>query len=792
MPHRPTRKRKHSEKIRKVWGRLRRLRSSGKGVVAGWKLQRKHLWRGLAVLAGLLVLYVGYLDFVVRDQFEHKRWAIPAHVYARPLEVFVGLPLAPDRFAKELVSLNYRYAYPAKDPASYQREGDNFEFTTREFHFWDAQEPSHSIRVEFTNNVVTALKDRTTGNNIELVRLDPAFIGGIYPAHHEDRILVKYDEVPSLLPQTLITIEDRKFLSHHGIDIRGIVRALWQNLKAGATEQGGSTITQQLVKNFYLSSERSLWRKFNEIIMALLLDFHYQKKEIMEAYLNEIYLGQDGQRAIHGFGLASRFYFEKPLNELSTAQIATLVALIRGPGFYHPEKHTKRLLQRRNLILDTLAEFNIVTQQEAQFAKQQTLGVIAERRSGITDYPAFLDLVQRQLREFYRDEDLSSEGLRIFTTLDPVLQQELEAVVHKRVEQLDQQRHLHGKLQAAAVLTTINPSVEVLAMVGDRNPRFAGFNRAVDAIRPIGSLMKPAVFLAALNQPSKYNWLTTVEDAPLTLKSQEGQTWSPRNYDNKSHGSVALISALTQSYNQATVNLGMAVDFPAIIDTLHRLGVKRNIPAYPSSLLGAVEMSPLEVVQMYQTFASGGFQSPLRAIREVMNAQGERLRRYPIEVQKTFEPGVITVLNSGLTQVVEAGTAKSVRQQLPKELLVAGKTGTTNDTRDSWFAGFSASHVGVVWVGTDDNQPTGLSGSSGALRIWGDMMSQVATTSLSFESGDGIEMHWVDPVTRRVTDKPCEGGMNLGFVKDTAPREVVDCSGNVITAESHWLPNLFK
>ncbi len=790
MPRRPTRKRKYSEKIRKVMHRLR-SRNNGDGTPRIWTFRWRRVFQTMGVLLLLFIVYVIYLDFVVRDQFESKRWAIPAHVYARPLELFVGLKLNPERFQQELVSLNYRYAYEAKEPASYQRVGTNFDLTTRAFRFWDAQEPSRAIHIELIDGVVTALKDRATNQDIDLLRLDPAFIGGIYPAHHEDRILVKYSEVPALLPQTLIAIEDRKFMTHHGIDPRGILRAMKENVSAGSAVQGGSTITQQLVKNFYLSNERTLRRKVNEIIMALLLDFHYQKDEIMEAYMNEIYLGQDGERAIHGFGLASRYYFEKPINELTTAQIATLVALIRGPAYYHPEKQSKRLRQRRDRILDKLAEDGIVTSEQMGSAKQQELNVIANRRSGTTDYPAFIDMVKRQLREFYRDEDLSSEGLQIFTTLDTVLQKDLERVMQKRIEQLDKQRRLQGKLQGAAVVTSINPSVEVLALVGDRDPRFAGFNRALDATRPIGSLMKPAVYLTALSQPNKYNWLSVIDDTALTIKIKSDETWSPRNYDNQSHGAVPMINALTQSYNQATVRLGLDIGYAPLQDTLHRLGIKRDVPAYPSTLLGAAEMTPIEVIQMYQTLASGGFQSPMRAIREVMNAQGEPLRRYPIQVEKTFDPALINVLNSGLAQVIEHGTARSVRQQLPTDLLVAGKTGTTNDTRDSWFAGFTASHVGVVWLGTDDNLPTGLSGSSGALKIWGDVMATLPTTSLSFESSDEYEMHWVDLKTRQLTEQGCEGAIALGFLKGTAPKETVSCSGNVVQKTENWFKNLF-
>lgn len=630
------------------------------------------------------------------------------------------------------------------------------------------------------------------------MRFDPVFIGGIYPAHHEDRLLVKLDEVPELLPKILVAVEDRKFYDHYGIDPLAIGRAFLANLRAGRSVQGGSTITQQLVKNYFLTNERSLWRKFNEVIMSVLLDLHYQKNEIMQAYINEVYLGQDISRAIHGFGLASRFYFDKPLTELTLNEQVTLVALIRGPSYYHPEKHPERLKQRRDVILDVLLEQGVINKDQVVATKQARLGVNKQRHSATTQHPAFMDLLRRQLREYYPDSMLSSEGLRIFTTLDPLLQRDTEKLIRKRVEQLDAQKKLDGKLQAAAVVTSVN-SAEILALVADRNPQYAGFNRVLDASRPIGSLMKPVVYLSALQQSDKYNWLTRIDDGAISLKDHKGNVWSPSNYDKQSHGMVPMIHALIHSYNQATVRLGMDVGFADINETYTRLGGTRQLPAYPAILLGAFEMTPLETAQLYQTIAANGFHSPLRAIREVLNAQGEPLRRYPINVEQAIDSQYIQLLNSGLIQVVEAGTGQSVRARISSDVILAGKTGTTDDLRDSWFAGFSGSHVGVVWMGTDDNQPIGLSGSTGALQLWGDIFRNLNMTDVQLETSDEVEVVSVDPVAGLLTDIQCTGSMLLAFKTGTAPTESANCQPGIqggvkkqIRDTVDWFKRLFK
>ncbi len=787
MAKRPTRKRKKKSRKKKVKTRKSTSRSSG------WFAKIRQWPWGKAALV-LLILFVGYtvyLDFVVRDQFEHNRWSLPAHVYSRPLEVYEGARLSPESLERELNILNYRYAFAPRDPGTFQRSGNEFVVATRKFRFWDTEEAERRIQIRFSGDIITSLKEADSGRDITLLRFDPVLIGGIYPSHREDRLLVKLDEVPPLLPKILVAVEDRKFHEHHGVNLMAIGRALIANIKAGKSVQGGSTITQQLVKNYFLTNERTLRRKFNEVIMSVLLELHYDKQEIMQAYINEVYLGQDVSRAIHGFGLASRFYFDKPLAQLDLNQLATLVALIRGPSFYHPERHPDRLKKRRDIILDVSHEQGVITKQELVAAKQLPLRVNKQRHSATTPHPAFMDLLRRQLREYYPDSMLSSEGLRIFTTLDPLVQRDAEKHVRQRVDSLDRQKQLDEQLQVAAIVTNVN-SAEILALVSDRNTQFAGYNRALDASRPIGSLMKPVVYLSALRQPNKYNWLTQLNDTSIHLKDPSGDVWSPKNYDNISHGMVPMITALTQSYNQATVRLGLDVGFEKINETYLQLGGEKQLPAYPAILLGAVEMTPMQVAQMYQTFAANGFRSPLRSIREVLNANGEPLRRYPIKVQQAIDSQSVQLINSGLIQVVEAGTASSVRPRIAQDIILAGKTGTTDDLRDSWFAGFSGSHLGVVWMGTDDNQSTGLTGSSGALRLWGDIFRDLTLTGVQLEATDDLVVVPVNPGSGKLTSIECEGAVYLAFVQGTEPVESDSCTSGKIKEQIEDTVNWFK
>ena len=744
---------------------------------------------GLALLL-LLSGYTLYLDFQVRDAFEGRRFALPARLYARPLELFPGLKLAPEALAQELVRLGYKEPLIADEPGRFARQANTFEVSTRPFVFWDGAQPARRLRLDFKGGSLSAIHDLQNDQVLTLVRLDPLYIGGIYPAHNEDRLLVRLEEVPEQLVQALIAIEDRKFYKHHGIHPRAMARAA-VSLVTGRGVQGGSTLTQQLVKNFFLSPERTLRRKATEILMALLLELHYDKREILETYLNEIYLGQDGNRAIHGVGLASQFYFGKPLKELSLPEAALLVGMVKGPGYYDPRRQPERAHTRRDLVLTEMARLEMLTPAQLADARSVPLAVIEKPAMGTTPYPAFLDLVRRQLRRDYRDEDLRSEGLHIFTTLDPVAQVSAEQALSKRLLQIERVRKDVTGLEGAVVVTNVQNG-EVQALVGGRDARFEGFNRALDARRPVGSLLKPVIYLSALMRPKRYTLVTLLDDSPLVWKERGIPDWQPENYDKTFHGQVPLREALVYSYNVASARLGLDLGLGVVLDNVRRLGVERELPPYAASLLGAVELAPIEVTQMYQTIASGGFRVPLRAIREVLTAGGHPVQRYSLAIEQAFEAAPMYLLTAVLQDVVSHGTAAGLRDFLSPSLKLAGKTGTTDELRDAWFAGFSSDRLAVVWVGYDDNRPGTLTGASGALPVWGELMRRLDPEPLVPPMPEEIEQVWIDPASGLLAERDCPGAREMPFVRGTQPEQYAPCVRSPGKKIKNWLRRLFE
>jgi penicillin-binding protein 1B len=755
-------------------------------------ITRKRVRLLLLTLALALSGFALYLDITVRMQFEGKRWAMPARVYARPLELYPGMKLRPDQLALELAMLDYRVAGEPKDSGTYRRQGNDFAIATRPFAFWDGAQATLALQAELDGTRLRKLTNRDTGQEVALARLDPVLIGGIYPAHNEDRVLVKYGEIPPHLVKALLAIEDRKFFTHHGFSVRGTARALISTLSGGGI-QGGSTLTQQLVKNFFLTSDRTLRRKFTEVIMALLLELHYSKEEILEAYANEIYLGQDGNRAIHGFGLASHFYFDKPLSKLDTVQAALLVGLVKGPSHYDPRRQSARALARRNLVLQEMRKLDYLTQAQFVTARSAPLGVVEKAPEGTSRYPAFVGLVHRQLRRDYREDDLRSEGLQIFTTLDPLVQVSAERALANRLTQLEKDRRLPTRSLEGAIVVSSSQNGEVQALVGGRDTRFEGFNRALDAARPVGSLIKPVVYLTALQQPDTYTLATLLDDSPLVWRERGTPDWEPQNYDKEFHGPVLLRVALANSYNVSTARLGLALGVSRIMDNARQLGVERELRHYASSLLGADSLSPLEVAQMYQAFASGGFRIPLRAIREVLMADGQPLQRYSLSVDQVIEPGSAYLVTHALQSVVREGTAGAVNKYFSSELNLAGKTGTTNDLRDSWFAGYTGDRLAVVWIGRDDNQPIKMTGAGGAMTVWGEMMSRLDPDPLVPPIPDNIDWAWIDPTTGLRADENCPDTVKFPFIRGSAPTKTAPCANPVSTRSlKNWFQRLFE
>ena len=720
--------------------------------------------------------YIYFLDVTIREAFEGRKFALPARVYGRALEVYPGLKLTREQFLGELKSLGYHENPQPEEAATYKLTMSGLEFTTRDFVFGDGPQASQHLRIDFADDKVSALQQRGNPDaDLALLRMEPPLIGGIYPGHNEDRELVRLDQVPKVLTDTLIATEDRQFRTHWGVDPRGIARALYKTV-TGQRIEGGSTLTQQLVKNFFLTSERTLTRKGTEVLMSLLLELHYSKDEILETYLNEVFLGQDASRAIHGFGLASYFYFDKPLERLDLQEIALLVGMVKGAVVYDPRRHPEAALKRRNVVLQEMAGQNVITQEQSVAAKSKPLGVLVRAPAGTSPYPAFMQYVHRQLQRDYKEEDLHSEGLRIFTTLDPFVQHQAEQALSARLATIEKSRKLKENTLEGAVVVSSTQTGEIQAMVGGRDARYAGFNRAIDTMRPIGSLAKPIVYLTALEDPQHYTLITPLDDTELVWKQPGAKDWRPQNYEKQFHDHVQLRIALAHSYNVATARLGIELGVERILGKLPLYGIERGAPPFASSLLGAYGLAPVEVAQMYQTFADGGFRTPLRAIRSIVTADGKPLQRFPLNVEPVSPPGPVYLLTAAMQGVVREGTAMSLSNWLPPEMNVAGKTGTTDDLRDSWFAGFTGNRVAVVWVGRDDNKPTGLTGASGAMTVWGEMMKNIDTEPLQPAMPEDIEMANVDPVSGVRYDEDCKAGIMLPFIKGSAPEPVTSCS----------------
>lgn len=726
------------------------------------------------VIGGFIAfsIYVIRLDTVIRNKFEGQRWDIPAKVFARPLEIYTNASISQANFTQELNMLGYKSSDSYTKPGSYVNQGNSMYVHTRGFDFGDSSEPEQVLEVTFAADQVTdvrATKPSSTG----IARLEPMLIGGIYPQHNEDRVLIKLNKVPKTLIEALIATEDRNFYHHHGLSIRGTARALVSNV-TGGKRQGGSTLTQQLVKNFYLSPERTLKRKVNEALMSLLLEFHYNKDEILEAYLNEVNLGQNGNYSINGYGLASQFYFGLPLRELNVAQQAYLVGLVQGPSLYNPWRNPEGALKRRNTVLNNMLVMGYLSQAEYEQESARPLGVLSKPSVGTAKFPDFLDIVRRQLRSEYQETDLTNQGLRIFTTLDPIAQTRIQDAFKASVGQLAKGNPSRLRDLQGAVLVSHPENGELVAAVGSIQD-FTGFNRAVDAKRQVGSLLKPVIYLNAI-ESGRYNWASRIQDRAVNVPTGSDQSWTPKNYSGGEHGEVTMAQALANSYNLSAVRLGQEFGVSAFTNKLKKFGVTSEIPSYPSVFLGAVNMSPMEMLSIYSNFATGGFKYPTRAIRSVVDANGKVLERFGLNVEQTIEPSSAYVLNYGLQQVMASGTGRSAYNSLPSSLKLAGKSGTTNDTRDSWFAGYSGNYVAVVWLGLDNNKVTGLTGSSGALPVWTNVMRQLRQQPVNLKQTDDVQWQWIDVASGNLSAQGCGGAMYIPMLRSTVPHQATSCA----------------
>ncbi len=765
----------------KARGRNAKTGSGKKNTKNGNIFTRRGFWLyGLGfilLVLAVLTVYVIYLDAEVQRRFSGEKWKLPAWIYSRPLELYRNQRLSLEQMENELKMLHYRKVLNPASPGEYAVNGNRMIIIKRPFRFYDGEDPERALFLVFSDNRVSTLQDAKTSKNLAFVRMDPIILDRITVGDEEDRILIRLQDINPRLVQILLTIEDKNFYEHRGINPLSIIRALIANLRAGKKVQGGSTLTQQFAKNFFLTREKTLMRKIKEALMAVIIDARYEKNQILEAYMNEIYLGQNGASGVYGFGLASYFYFGLPVSELDIEQMSMLVAVVRGPSYYNPWTHPERVRERRDLILKKLMDEDLITPAEYEKYASREIQVVPRGKLTYGKTPAYVDLVRREIKQHLDEKVLGESGLKIFTSFDPVVQRSAEDAVSRIGREFSAK---NPDIEMAVVVANWHKG-EIVALIGGREFSKSGmFNRALDARRQIGSTIKPLVYITAFEEKN-YQPATVISDTDLTVKF--GQTkWRPRNFDHKYHGQVFLYDALARSLNIPVVRVGVDIGVKKVVSKLERLGLGTNITSYPSMLLGTPEMSPMEIAQLYSVFATQGFYKPLSVIRAVINDDNEIIYHPSGDADRIFSEVDSYLLTQGLVSVVQKGTARSLQDVLGGRQ-IAGKTGTTDSGKDSWFAGFDNEEVVSVWVGFDDNRATSYTGSTGALRIYREFIRQRGVNSLSISMPDGVVSQKYSADGVPIESRCRNAGAVVFPAKKSAVGTIFDCNYDNIYRE---------
>jgi penicillin-binding protein 1B len=736
-----------------------------------WPFARWPILIGLGFAIGFIVPYTLVLDHRVKTRVTEIDFTQPTRVYARPQLLEAGVPMDKATLTLQLKLAGYTEASnTAHVPGTWSADGNRFVIASRGYKDPVGGELPRRVRVTLGSGRIQSVFDVTADKPLRRTHLDPARIATMYGAEQEERIIMKLSELPTLLVQGVQAVEDRDFKNNHGIDLSSIMRALLADLRAGHVVQGGSTITQQLVRNLFLDRSQTIVRKFNEALLSILLDARYSKGQILAAYCNEVFLGQQGNQAVHGFAAASWYYFGRPVQALRPQEIALLVGMVQGPSYYNPRRNPERALARRNVALDAFHTTGLLNGSQWKAARAAPLDVTPRPQLVVDRFPAFMQVVREQVAHDFNDQQLRSGGLSVYTTLDPAAQVYAEQSLDETLKGLGKRG---DKLEGAVVV--VEPSTgNVLAMVGGRESDLHGFNRAYDARRPVGSSLKPFYYLMALTDPAHWSVASLLDDAPISLKLPNGKLWTPHNDDNRSHGEVPMVEALAKSYNLASVHLGLKLGVDRVAAFLRSFGIE-NVHANPSLLLGAVDVSPFQLAQLYEFFAADGHALPLLTLRGVLDAKGHVLKQYAVKPGKGEYQQAERLVRWMMQQVTEYGTAAAIGNSKLGDLHAAGKTGTSDRQRDSWFSGFTGDRLAVAWMGRDDNQPTHLWGSSGALRGWMKLFEKMPSTPLTTSFGDGIQYAWIDPDTGQGTLPECDGARQYPFVDGYVPQVQNHC-----------------
>lgn len=688
---------------------------------------RRKVIKALLWVTGLVLLALGIYGLVltarIELRFAGQRWQVPSRVYSDVTLLYPGQKISQQQVQTRLQNLGYQSRDGALGEGQFHSRPGRIDVVLRAQNLPFLKRPSQPLRLNFSAGRLARL---VNGNkkDLPLFELEPEELMQIFGDARESRLLVSAKQIPDNLKHAVLAAEDADFYQHHGVDPLGIARALYINLRAGKVRQGGSTLTQQLAKNYFLSPQRTLTRKLNELYIAVLIDLLFAKDEILEIYLNEIYLGQRGSVEVHGVGEAAQFYFGQHVDQLSLAQCATLAGLIKGPNLYSPFANAKKSQARRNQVLQAMAKHQWISDAQLKQAQDASLG--AKRFAAYTrKAPYFFDYLQTQLSEMYRRDQLSGAGMAIYTTLDAQVQEAAERAVQRGVERLEKRykklrrKEAGQKLQAAVVVMQPR-SGNIVAMVGGRDYGDSQFNRITQAQRQPGSTFKPIVFSAGLDEFS----LATRLSNERKIHKIDGKIWKPKNHDGSEGGMVSMREALAQSMNLPTIDLALRRGLPEVITRARELGISTPLKPQPSLALGAFEVIPLELARAYCAFfADGALPFPM-SLRAVVDDKNTLLQRRQAKVQTVLEPRRAYLIVDLLRSVVREGTAQGLAKY-GVDYPVAGKTGTTNDGRDAWFIAATPELLALVWVGFDDASPMGLSGSSAALPIWAELMQAI-------------------------------------------------------------------
>lgn len=731
----------------------------------------------LAGLAAVAAIRLNQLEKIIESKFTvAQRWNIPSRVYADSEYLYPGIDVNRRSLVAKLERLGYRQVSQAvKGPGDFTAAPGRIDIFLHDFAYPLEKFTGYPVRLELAQGGIQRMVDLESNEELPLVRLEPEEIATLFDEKMEDRTLVTLKEVPPYLLEAIITVEDERFFRHRGIDPIAIARAALADILALKLAQGGSTLTQQLVKNFFLTSKKSIRRKIDEALMALILERKHTKGEILEAYLNEIYLGQRGPSSVTGVAEASKHYFAKDIHQLTLSESALLAGMIRSPAEYSPLRNREKAKDRRNLVLKKMREANVISDRVYQEALVEEI-VTPKTKIRPVVAPYFIDFLKHQIADLYPQDVLQREGLKIFTTLDMSMQLAAEEALVQGLNDLEKKgagaRPKNPEEGLQGCILVVSPqNGYIRAMEGGKNYSVSQFNRCTQAMRQPGSIFKPFVYLTALDPDRSMKPFTNaslISDAAFTVKTVQGP-WSPENYDRKEHGDVTLRTALEQSYNIATARLAMEVGLENVVKTARDAGITSPLEPVPSLALGSFEVTPLEMAMAYTVFPNLGVRSEPLSVMNIMTPQGEALERKTLRVARVFDAAPVALADSLMKGVFERGTAAGARG-LGFTGIAAGKTGTSSNYRDAWFVGFTPQVLSLVWTGFDDNTSLNMSGARAALPIWAAFMKKaVGISTQDFTFPKEIVQVKIDPLRGGYWTKSCPKSFPEHFIKGTEP-----------------------